>query len=84
MPSGLNKICYGAFLVCESLASVDFPAGLTTISDAAFAECTSLKSVVIPASVTRIADYAFDECHPKCLISISPDNPVYDSPESFL
>lgn len=83
IPSDVTKIGKYAFAYSK-LNSIVIPEEVVEIDEGAFYKCTSLKSIVIPASVTRIADDAFDECHPKCTISISPDNPTYDSPESIM
>ena len=49
------------------------------IADYAFRNCAHLTSVEIPNSVVNIGSHAFDRCYYLRGISVSSDNPVYDS-----
>ena len=98
IPGSVTTIGNYAFYACKALKSVTLPYGLTTIEYWAFAESglkeieipnsvqsigywafadTDIKEIYIPGSLTDIRNLgAFDK------ISVSPDNPVYDSREN--
>lgn len=95
IPGSVTTIGNYAFYACKALTSVTLPYGLTTIEYWAFAESglkeitipnsvqsigywaftdTEIKEVYIPSSLTDLKTIGtFDK------ISVSPDNPVYDS-----
>lgn len=70
-----------AFYNCSSLVSVSLPESLTGIGDWAFGDCTSFTSIDIPGCVTSIGNYAFSGCPSLATMTVSADNPVFDSRE---
>ena len=60
--TGLTSIENGAFICCESLASIIIPNNVTSIGDEALKGCISLTSVTIPNSVVSIGEHAFFDC----------------------
>ena len=68
-----------AFYYCPLLTAIVIPNTVTTIGSAALASC-DLVSINIPASVTTLgASNPFFGNHMLLSITVSPDNPVYDS-----
>ena len=59
IPNSVTSIGNYAFMLCESLTSVEIPNSVTIIGSEAFEYCSSLTSVEIPNSVTSIGVYAF-------------------------
>lgn len=78
-PKGLTEICDYAFLGCSSLCFSELPPNIATIGFCAFKGCKSLTSLNIPASLTDLNYAAFINCGNINSISVSKDNPVYDS-----
>jgi len=62
IPPGVISIGNGAFLNCDSLASISASASVTAIGDWAFAFCRNLTNVTIAEGVTAIGNWAFVEC----------------------
>jgi len=58
--SEVTQLKYGAFRVCSSLTSVDFP-NVSIVGSYAFAGCSSLSSVSFP-NATSIGSCAFWSC----------------------
>ena len=71
---GVKVIGDNAFVLCDSINSIEIPNSVTNIGDSAFSCCGSLTSIYIPDSVTTIGDEAFEGC--KSLISINIPNSV--------
>ena len=71
---GVKVIGDNAFVLCNSINSIEIPNSVTNIGDSAFSSCGSLTSIYIPDSVTTIGDEAFEGC--KSLISIDIPNSV--------
>lgn len=59
IPSGITKICGGAFYGCNNLTSVTLPNSTISIGNYAFAECLGLTTLFIPNSVNSIGNGAF-------------------------
>lgn len=59
IPSGITKICGGAFYGCNNLTSVTFPTSINSIGKSAFGECHGLTTLVIPDCVSTIGNSAF-------------------------
>lgn len=78
LPDGLIRIGQQAFQSC-GLTSVVLPESLTTIESNAFSNCNGLETIVIPASVSTISGRAFGNNKNLKSISVSIDNPKYDS-----
>lgn len=61
LPSTLQVLGNGTFLLCENLQEVVFEEGsrLEIIGECAFASCFSLKSIFLPEGLEAIGEYAF-------------------------
>ena len=81
IPQTVKEIGKYAFNGCVMLEEAQFHEGLTTIGTMAFVYCRSLQGLSIPASLTNISTGAFRGCSSLSIITVSPDNPVYDSRE---
>ena len=71
-----------AFMFCDSITSISMPNTITYLGPLAFFGCSGLSSISIPSSVSQIAynNYpSFGRCSRLTSISVSTDNPVYDS-----
>lgn len=79
IPDSVVVIGYGAFSFCSSLKSVVIPDSVADIGDYAFCGCTGLVDITIPHSVTYIGYSAFSCCSGIKSISVSGNNPCYDS-----
>ena len=79
IPGSVTRIGYEAFYRCSSLIGVNIPNSVTNIGYQAFYGCSSLQSIHIPSSVRGIGSSAFEFCPSLMSMSVSPDNPRYDS-----
>jgi hypothetical protein len=79
IPSSVASIGYNAFQDCSGLKSIEIPNSVSIIGKYAFSGCSGFTSITIPSSVTTIGYYAFSYCSGLNVISVSPDNPKYDS-----
>ena len=77
LPEGLTTIRKSVFENC-GLTCIEFPRSVTTIQTAAFFG-SGLTSIYIPSTITEIESMAFSFCTDLAYISVSEDNPVYDS-----
>ena len=71
---GVKVIGDRAFLLYNSLTSINIPNSVTYIGNSAFRECESLTNINIPNSVTNIGNNAFWGC--KSLTNINIPNSV--------
>ena len=67
---GVKVIGDRAFLLCNSLTSINIPNSVTYIGNDAFGCCESLTNINIPNSVTNIGDGAFSGCNSLANIKI--------------
>ena len=67
IPSGVEIVGAGAFILSENLKTVVIPNGVKTIASSAFAE-SGITSITIPESVDKIGVAAFADC--KSLVSV--------------
>ena len=82
LPYGVKNIESYAFYNCQSLEDFDLPESVETISSYAFQLCTKLTKMVIPAGTKKIAGGLFVFSKGMASLSVSPDNPIYDSREN--
>ena len=75
MWQGITSIGCGAFVLCDSLTSVEIPNIVTSIGSYAFSYCTSLTSVEIPNSVTSIYHQVFLECRSLTSVKVKSTTP---------
>lgn len=62
IPTGVSKICEGAFSWNDNLTSVTIPFGVEEIGDEAFEDNDSLVSITIPSSVVILGESLFSDC----------------------
>ncbi|MBR5342838.1 MAG: leucine-rich repeat protein [Oscillospiraceae bacterium] len=62
IPSGVTRLCDGAFQGCEGLTKITIPVGVIEIGDSAIYGCTGLTGMTIPDGVTSIGEDAFFYC----------------------
>lgn len=79
LPYGVKNIESYAFYNCSSLEDFDLPESVETISAYAFQLCGKLTKMVIPAGTKKIAGGLFVFSKGMASLSVSPDNPIYDS-----
>lgn len=79
IPNSVTEIGLEAFYRCSSLMGVNIPNSVRVIGYQAFYGCSSLRGIHIPASVWGIGSSAFEFCPSLGSISVSPDNPRFDS-----
>ena len=77
----VTSIESSAFFSCSSLTSIVIPSSVTSIGDAAFQKCSSLTSIDIPNRVMNIGYAAFSDCSSLTSMTVSEENPFYDSRE---
>lgn len=82
IPEGTNIICDMAFAGCKGLCSIHIPDSVTAIGMCAFYGNKSLVNIHIPSSVTKIGYGAFAKCTNMSSITVSQDNPYFDSREN--
>ncbi|MBQ9531692.1 MAG: leucine-rich repeat protein [Eubacterium sp.] len=63
----------------KTLTSIEFPDSVTFVSDWAFRECENIHSIKIGAGITDFDRWTFDDSKYITAISVSENNPVYDS-----
>ena len=79
IPNSVTQIGLEAFYNCSSLIGVNIPNSVHVIGYQAFYGCSSLRGIHIPGSVRGIGSSAFEFCPSLTSISVSPDNPRFDS-----
>ena len=79
IPNSVTSIEPSAFYYCTGLTSIVIPDSVTSIGNQAFSYCTNLKSIRISKSVTSIDLSAFLFSDELSIITVDPDNAVYDS-----
>ena len=84
VPSSVVYIELGAFMSCNSLASIDFPESLESIGNAAFNGCSSLVSIDLPASLSSLGSGVFSGCTGLTSINVDSDNSDYCSQDGIL
>lgn len=79
IPSSVTTLGYYAFQDCIGLTSIEIPNSVTYIGKYVFSGCAGLTSITIPSSVTSIGASLFSGCSALGVVSVSPENPKYDS-----
>lgn len=79
IPDSVKEIGDNAFNGCTGLEDIHISEYVTRIGEHAFAGCSSLTEIHIPDSVTEIGESAFLGCTGLFSLTVSPNNPVYDS-----
>lgn len=70
IPSGVNRIGWGAYLGFTNIDTVIIPEGVEEIDREAFEDCTNLTYVQFPNSVSLIKDLVFYRCQSLNEVSI--------------
>lgn len=78
IPNSVTTIGYSAFYN-TNLSSIVIPDSVTCIDYDAFRDCTGLKSISLGSGITDFERYCFSGCNNITKITVSPDNPTYDS-----
>ncbi len=78
IPSSIQTIGNSAFYFCHGIDTITVPEGITTIENCAFA-LSSVTAVHLPSSVTSIENDIFGFGSNLAEITVSAQNPVYDS-----
>ncbi len=76
--SGVRRIASWAFKN-SGITSIDIPDNVLQIENYAFEECYDLESVTIGSGCEYLEQGAFYMCNSLHFLSVSEDNPVYDS-----
>lgn len=84
VPGSVKKIGWYAFRDCYALKRIELREGIEEIGDGAFRGCRELTEIYIPSTVTRIGGGVFFDCDKLQVISISPDNPVFEMVDGVL
>ena len=79
IPESVVAIGFGAFSGCNNLETVTIPDKVTSIGLCAFQDCSRLKDLIIGCGVNNIDDNVFTNCSSLQTITVSPNNPTYDS-----
>lgn len=78
LPVTIKTVGDRAFAGCLKLENIELPQHLEKIGNHALAS-TGLRSIYLPASVGEIGLHVFTACQRLTSVSVSPNNPVYDS-----
>ncbi len=78
IPTSVTVIDRGAFCGA-ALERIDIPNSVTEVGDYAFSSCYNLSELTIGSGLTRIHTYSFYACSKMASITVSEDNPKYDS-----
>lgn len=81
LPQSIRRIGAWAFHSCKRLQHMELPERLERIDHDAFG-LNQFSSIFIPAATTSIATTAVSENYKLTQVTVSPDNPVYDSREN--
>jgi hypothetical protein len=78
IPNSVTSIGSNAFALCANLETVSLGDGLANLADGAFINCTKLRNLVVGNCTPSFLGYTFGNNSLET-ITVSPDNPVYDS-----
>ena len=81
IPSSVKKIGLRCFTESKQLSKVELKDGLEEIKTCAFSDCPLLESITIPQTVKKLGVALFSGATGMRHLSVSPDNPIYDSRE---
>ena len=89
LPSGLEKIGYGAFANCKKLKNIEIPASVKEVEPLAFIYCQEIEKVILPDTIKSIKYDAFSHCNSLVSVPVPPamTNPPYwgcDSLEEYV
>lgn len=78
LPVTIKVIAERAFQTTPKLEHITLPQHLQSIGFWSFAD-SGLRSLYLPADVKELAIHAFSGCKQLTTVTVSPDNPVFDS-----
>ncbi len=81
IPSSVKKLGVRCFTESKQLSKVELNDGLEEIETCAFSDCPLLESITIPKTVKKLGVALFSGATGMRHLSVSSDNPVYDSRE---
>jgi hypothetical protein len=81
IPGSVKKLGVRCFTESKQLSKVELNDGLEEIETCAFSYCPLLESITIPKTVKKLGVALFSGATGMRHLSVSPDNPIYDSRE---
>lgn len=82
IPKSITSIGVNAFNKCYSLESIAIPDSVISIGANAFNYCWELKTIYIGSGLAEIPSLFLKDCTNLEIISVSPNNTVFDSREN--
>lgn len=82
IPKSITSIGVNAFNKCYSLESIAIPDSVVSIGANAFNYCWELKTIYIGSGLTEVDNIFLKDCASLEIISVSPNNTVFDSREN--
>lgn len=82
IPKSITTINRNAFNKCYYLESIAIPDSVVSIAENVFNYCWELKTIHIGSGLTEVDNIFLKDCTNLELISVSPNNPIFDSREN--
>lgn len=82
IPKSITTINRNAFNKCYYLESIAIPDSVVSIAENVFNYCWELKTIHIGSGLTEVDNTFLKDCTNLELISVSPNNPIFDSREN--
>lgn len=82
IPKSITSIGVNAFNKCYSLESIAIPDSVISIGANAFNYCWELKTIYIGSGLAEIPERLLKDCTNLEILSVSPNNTVFDSREN--
>ena len=81
LPNSIKRIGENAFVSCMSMVIIDnaLPDSIVSVGESAFHNCQTVQFSFIPSTLVSIAEDAFSGCSSVTNLTVSSDNPKYDS-----
>lgn len=82
IPKSITSINRNAFNDCYNLESIAIPDSVVSIAENVFNGCWELKTIYIGSGLAEIPDRLLKDCTNLEILSVSPNNTVFDSREN--